>query len=126
MTLTNMRFWVLGIIVFVGLFLMPAGQGLGAQLWLDELRDTLITYQAFYPEGNWRPYLEKLTLVKQGIDQADQQLINTAMEDFLMMLRSQAHGINGIAAHALYWIALSLQPRDPSFANSMAPLDRIS
>ena len=116
MSLPNNKPWLFGVLVFVVLIIAPIGRGLGGQVWLDELRDMLVTYQAVYPEGNWTPYLEKLTMVKEGIDHADQQLINRAMEDFLLMLRSQAHGINGMAAHALYWLALGLQPRDPAFA----------
>lgn len=117
MTLTKNKAWMLGIIVFVALSIVLAGRVLGGQLWLDELRDTLVTYQALYPEGNWSPYLEKLTLVKEGIDHANPRMVATAMEEFLIMLRSQAHGINGMAAHALYWIALGLQPHDPAFAS---------
>jgi hypothetical protein len=121
MIFTHNKRWIFGIIVFIVLMMAPTGRGLGGQLWLDELRETLVIYQGYYPEGNWSPYLEKLTLVKEGIDQANQQLINVAMEEFLLMLRSQAHGINGMAAHALYWLALSLQPRDPAFAAGTAP-----
>jgi hypothetical protein len=117
MVLNTNKSLVLGFVVFIGLSLMLSGRSLGGQLWLDELRETLIIYKMFYPEGNWSPYLEKLRAVKEGITQANQQLVNTAMEEFLMMLQSQAHGINGIAAHALYWIALGLQPHDPSLAD---------
>jgi len=108
---------VLGIVVFLGVSLMLSDRGLGGQLWLDDLRGMVVTYQTLYPEGNWRPYLEKLRVVEEGINQADQQLINTAMAEFLMMLRYQEHGISDIAAHALYWIALGLLPRDPPVAN---------
>lgn len=114
--------WMVGAIVLFALCLMPVGWGLGAQAWVDELQETLSLYRAMYPEGNWDPYLEKLLIVKVGIAQANQHLINTAMDDFLMMLRSQAHGINGVAAHALYWIALGLQPVTPS----MATFNRLS
>ena len=116
MTLANHKLWLLGICAFIALWIMLTERALGAQPWLDELRDTLVTYQGFYPEGNWSPYLDKLRVVQEGIDQANPSLIATAMEEFLTMLRVQAYGINGIAAHALYWIALSLQPHDPAFA----------
>jgi hypothetical protein len=45
------------------------------------------------------------------------------MEEFFTMLRSQAHGISGIAAHALYWIALGLQPHDPALATGPHPMN---
>jgi hypothetical protein len=123
MTLTyNNKAWLIGIVAFVALWLMLSGGALGAQLWLDELRDTLAIYQAFYPEGDWSPYLEKLNVVGQGITHGDSRMIATAMEEFFTMLRSQAHGINGIAAHALYWIALGLQPHDPAFATAVQPI----
>lgn len=122
MTLTHNKPWLIGIVAFVALWIMLSGRALGEQLWLDELRETLVIYQAFYPEGDWSPYLEKLKVVKQGIDHADSRMIATAMEEFFTMLRSQAHGINGIAAHALYWIALGLQPHDPAFATGAEPV----
>ena len=116
MVLTNYKPWLLGIGAFLALWIMLTGRAFGDQPWLNELRDSVVTYQGFYPEGNWSPYLDKLRTVQEGIDQANPSLIATAMEEFLAMLRSQAHGINGFAAHALYWIALSLQPHDPAFA----------
>ena len=121
MTLTYNKPWLIGITAFVALWIM-SGRALGGQLWLDELRETLVIYQAFYPEGDWSPYLEQLNVVKKGIDHADSRMIATAMEEFFSMLRSQAHGINGIAAHALYWIALGLQPHDSGFATGAQPV----
>ncbi|WP_447984914.1 hypothetical protein [Nitrospira sp. Nam74] len=115
----NNKPWLIGIMAFIALWLMLSGGALAGQLWLDELRDTLAIYQAFYPEGDWSPYLEKLNVVGQGITHGDSRMIATAMEEFFTMLRSQAHGINGIAAHALYWIALGLQPHDPAFATAV-------
>jgi hypothetical protein len=122
MTLTHNKPWLVGIVAFVMLWIMLSGRAFGGQLWLDELRETLMIYQTFYPEGDWIPYLEKLRVVKEGIDHADSRVIETAMEEFFTLLRSQAHGINGIAAHALYWIALGLQPHDPAFAAGVEPV----
>lgn len=115
------RPWLIGAMTVVTLSIMLSGRAVGEQLWLDELRETLVIYQTFYPEGDWSPYLEKLDVVKEGIDHANSRMIATAMEEFFTMLRSQAHGINGIAAHALYWIALGLQPHDPAFATGTQP-----
>jgi hypothetical protein len=108
--------WTLGFVFFLGLCCVPTGNGLAEKLWFDELSDSLIFYKAQYPEGDWTPYVRQLTLVKEGVVLGNQKLISSAMDEFLMMLRSEAHGINGIAAHALYWIALSLQPHDSSLA----------
>jgi hypothetical protein len=102
---------------------VPAPDGLAENLWLDELSESLIFYKTQYPEGNWSPYMQQLTLVKEGVDRGNLQLIRSAMDELLMMLRSEAHGINGIAAHALYWIALGLQPHDPSLAAGLRGID---
>jgi hypothetical protein len=116
--------WTLGFVFFfLGICCLPTGNGLAEKLWLDELSDSLIFYKAHYPEGNWTPYIRQLTLIKEGVDRGNQKLISSAMDEFLMMLRSEAHGINGIAAHALYWIALGLQPQDPYLAGDDMRID---
>ena len=118
MTRTRNTQWTLGIFIFFGISIMLTASAQGEKLWLDELKDSVIFYQAHYPEGNWSPYIEKLTLVKTGVYRGDQELIKTAMKDFLVMLQSGAYGINGIAAHALRWLALGLQPGDANIVSA--------
>ena len=123
MSLACQHRWSLAFVFFLGICCLPTGNGLAEKLWLDELSDSLIFYKAQYPEGDWTPYVRQLTLVKEGVDRGNQTLITSAMDEFLMMLRLEAHGINGIAAHALYWIALGLQPHDPYLAGDDMRID---
>jgi hypothetical protein len=123
MRLTDQRGWIVGFVFFLGMCCMPAPVASGEKLWLDELNDSLIFYKAQFPEGDWSPYMRQLTLIKEGIDRGNQTLIRSAMEDLLTMLRTEAYGISGVAAHALYWIALGLQPTEPFFAAAGLRLD---
>ena len=123
MSFAHQHRWTLGFIFVLGICLVPAADGLAEKLWLDELSESLIFYKAQYPEGDWSPYMQQLTLVKEGVERGNLQLIRSAMDELLTMLRSEAYGINGIAAHALYWIALGLQPHDPSLAAGARGID---
>ena len=115
MRLTDQRRWmVVLVLVLVICWMSPAARA--EKLWLDQLSDSLIFYKAQYPQGDWSPYIRQLTLIKEGVDRGNQELIRSAMEDLLTMLRTEAHGISGVAAHALYWITLGLQPPEPFFA----------
>jgi len=116
MRLTDQRRWMAVFVLFLGMCSVSVPEARAEKLWLDQLSDSLIFYKSQYPEGNWSPYLRQLTLIKEGVDRGNQELIRSAMEDLLAMLRTEAHGISGVAAHALYWIALGLQPHDPFFA----------
>ncbi|MER3424949.1 MAG: hypothetical protein C4293_18715 [Nitrospiraceae bacterium] len=113
MVVARNKTWGFVAVVFLLISTLSAETGRAEKLWFYELRDAVIFYQAHYPEGNWYPYIEKLNLVKEDLDRGDRQLLKTAMDDFLTMLRSGAHGINSIAAHALYWIALGLHSDEP-------------
>jgi hypothetical protein len=77
-------------------------------LWVYELGNCLMFYQTKYPEGNWIPYIEKLDLVKEGLDRGDQAVVRLAMDSFLTMLRTRDHGIADAAAHDLYQISLDV------------------
>jgi hypothetical protein len=114
----------IGLIALLGLWHMFMASSFAMEFWLDELRASLIFYQAQYPEGNWVPYLDKLDVMQNGLNRGDQTLIRAAMEDFLTMLRSEAYGIDARAAHALFWITLGLQPRDPPLAHGGAEMPR--
>jgi hypothetical protein len=123
MRLTDQRGWIVGFVFFLGMCCMPAQDASAEKLWLDELSDSLIFYKGQYPQGNWSPYMRQLTLIKEGVDLGNPKLIRSAMEDLLTMLRTEAYGISGVAAHALYWIALGLQPSEPFFAAGGLRLD---
>lgn len=112
------------MVLCIGLMLMLPVPGLCGPLWIEDLSDALTFYQNRYPEGNWNPYVQKLSELREGVDHSDGALINRAIADLLKMLRLNASGINGIAAHGLYWIVLGLQA-DVAVPASKQNTDRI-
>ena len=94
--------------VFLGMTLLGTGSTSGGTLWVYELGDCLMFYQAKYPGGNWIPYIEKLDLVKEGLDRGEPTVVRHAMESFLRMLRTRAHGIADAAALDLYQTSLDV------------------
>ena len=116
MRLTDQRRSIVVFVLFLGMCCLWPPAARAEKIWLDELNDSVLFYKAHYPQGDWLPYIRQLTLIKEGVDRGNQQLIHSAMEDLLTMLRTEAHGISGVAAHALYWITLGLQPQEPFFA----------
>jgi hypothetical protein len=94
--------------LFLGMTLIGTGQTSGGTLWVYELGDCLMFYQVKYPGGNWIPYIEKLDLIKEGLDRGEPTVVRHAMDGFLTMLRARAHGIADVAAHDLYQRSLDV------------------
>ena len=87
-------------------------------------------YQTKYPGANWIPYIEKLDLVKQGLDRSEPSLVRHAMDGFLTMLRTRAHGIADHAARDLYQTSLDVLAFQTAFFvgldhSGMDPLEGI-
>lgn len=94
--------------VCLGLALMAPAPTRGETLWVYELGDSLMFYQMKYPGGNWTPYIEKLDLVKEGLDRGNPAIVRLALDSFLTMLRTRDHGIDAAAAHDLYHTSLDV------------------
>ena len=94
--------------VCLGMALTGAAPTNAGTLWVYDLGDCLMFYQTKYPEGNWIPYIEKLDLVKEGLDRGDQAVVRLAMDSFLTMLGTRDQGIANAAAHALYQTSLDI------------------
>jgi hypothetical protein len=92
----------------LGMALIGTAPTNGGTLWVYELGDCLMFYQMKYPEGNWTPYIEKLDLVKEGLDRGDPAVVRHAMDSFLTMLRTRDHGIADAAARDLYQTSLDV------------------
>jgi hypothetical protein len=102
------RHALVGFSVCLGMALTGTAPTNAGALWVYELGDCLMFNQTKYPEGNWLPYIEKLDLVKEGLDRGDLAVVRLALDSFLTMLRTRDHGIADAAAHDLYQTSLDV------------------
>lgn len=108
------RKMLIAMTVALALCLWTGGAALAAGTWADEIVTATAFYKTNYPTGNWSPYFEELTKVKDGIGRGDEQIVKVEMDQFLKMLLGRAHGINDVAADELYNFALAVRPSEPS------------
>lgn len=114
------RKMVIALTVALAVCLWTGGAALAAGTWADEIMTAATFYKASYPTGNWAPYFEELSKVKDGIGRGDEQIVKVEMDQFLKMLLGRAHGINDVAADELYNFALSARPPEaPASAVSL-------
>ena len=111
----------IALTVALTLFLWIGGSALAAGTWADEIVTATTFYKTSYPAGNWEPYFEKLTKVREGIGRGDEQIVKVEMDQFMKMLAGRAHGINDVAADELYNFALGA--RQAEQAASAGSLD---
>jgi len=102
--------------LFLGMTVLGSGPTPAGTLWVYELGDCLMFYQTKYPGANWIPYIEKLDLVKEGLDRGEPSLVRHAMDSFLTMLRARAHGIADHAARDLYQTSLDVLALQTAFS----------
>jgi hypothetical protein len=101
---------VLGMIVVAVLCLSARGVALAQGTWVDEIGNALTFYKASYPNSNWDPYIQEITLVRDALGRGDQRVIKKEMGTFFKMLRVRAHGISDVAADELYNFAVMVTP----------------
>lgn len=111
----------LALTVALGVGLWAGGVTLAAGNWADEIVNATTFYKASYPTGNWGPYFDTLTKVREGVGRGDEQIVRVEMDHFLKMLVGRSHGINEVAADELYNFALSVRSTEQS--TSAASLD---
>jgi hypothetical protein len=111
----------IALTVVLAVCLWTGGSALAAGTWADEIVTAATFYKSSYPTGNWDPYFEKLTKVREGIGREDEQFVKVEMDHFLKMLLERSHGINDVAADGLYNFAFSVRPPEP--VTSAVPFD---
>jgi hypothetical protein len=111
----------IALTVALAMCLWFGGAALAAGTWADEIVTATTFYKTSYPVGNWEPYFEKLTKVREGLGRGDEQIVKVEMDQFMKMLAGRAHGINDVAADELYNFALGARP--DQHAASAASLD---
>lgn len=111
---------VLALTVALVVCLWAGGVSLAAGNWADEMVNATTFYKASYPAGDWGPYFETLSKVREGVGRGDEQIVKVEMDHYLKMLVGRAHGINEVAADELYNFALSVRSNEqsPSAASS--------
>lgn len=98
---------LVGVLVAAGaVCLLTVGVALAEGTWADEILNAVGFYQASYPTSNFEPYLQKLALVRDAIVRGDQRTAGVEIGAFFRMLRTRAHGINGVAADELFNFSL--------------------
>ncbi|HWF61247.1 MAG TPA: hypothetical protein VN666_13185 [Nitrospira sp.] len=78
--------------------------------WIDELSNSVSFYKATYPNSDWKPYQDKLTLVRQAVDRGDQRTVRMEMGKWFKMLRNRDYGIHDVAADELFNFAVMVTP----------------
>lgn len=66
--------------------------------------------KATYPNSDWKPYEDKLTLVRQAVDRGDQRTVRMEMGKWFKMLRNRDYGIHDVAADELFNFAVMVTP----------------
>ena len=79
-------------------------------IWVDELSNSVSFYKATYPNSDWTPYQDKLTLVREAVDRGDQRTVRMEMGKWFKMLRNRDHGIHDVAADELFNFAVMVTP----------------
>jgi hypothetical protein len=80
--------------------------------WVDEIQNSLRSYQVGYPNSNFDPYLSQLGQVREAVQRGDRQLVKTEMTAYFKMLGKRAHGVTDVAAEEL-----------SNFAQMVAPME---
>jgi hypothetical protein len=114
---------VLALTVALAVCLGAGGVTLAAGNWADEIVNAASVYKASYPAGNWDPYFETLTKVREGVGRGDEQIVKVEMDHFLKMLVGREHGINDVAADELYNFALSVRSNEQSTSATSMELE---
>lgn len=104
----------IALTVALAVCLGTGGVALAAGNWADEIVNATTFYETSYPTGNWGPYFDTLTKVREGVGRGDEQIVKVEMDRYLKMLLGRAHGIHEVAADELYNFALSLRSNDQS------------
>jgi len=98
----------------MALCFIPRGTGSNGwaqtQTWIDELSNSVSFYAVSYPESNWQPYQDRLTVIRDAVSRGDQSAVRTEMTKWFEMLRQRKHGINDVAADELFNFALMVTP----------------
>lgn len=86
--------------------------------WIDQLNNAVLFHRATSPGGNWEPYLQKLTVIRDAVRRGEMRRASGQMGVFFGMLRTHAHGIDDVAADDIYNFALMLnQYNEPGIAS---------
>lgn len=105
---------------------LTVGAASAESTWVDELANSLTFYQTSYPGSNWEPYVEKVARIRNGIDRGDQQIVMVEMDEFIRMLRTQAHGINDVAANELSHVVVTVSSADSQPSASAIELETVN
>ncbi|MEK7236750.1 MAG: hypothetical protein AAB242_09010 [Nitrospirota bacterium] len=117
------RKMLITVTVALAVCLWTGGSALAAGTWADEIVIAATFYKTNYPTGNWSPYFEELTKVKDGIGRGDEQIVKVEMDQFLKMLQGRAHGINDVAADELYNFAVASRSTETSTSAMSSDLE---
>lgn len=102
--------WLLVPAVVVVLGLSTTGIAGAEGAWTDEIANSLAFYKGSYPNFNWDPYQQKLTVVREAIARGDQRTVQAEMGKWFKMLRNRDHGINDVAADELFNFTVMVTP----------------
>ncbi len=102
--------WSIVMIAACAVCLATLGIASAQTIWVDEIANSLTFYKTSYPNSNWDPYQQKLTLVRDAVVRGDQRIVRVEMGKWFKMLRNRDHGINDVAADELYNFAVMVTP----------------
>jgi hypothetical protein len=80
--------------------------------WVDEIQNSLQSYQVGYPDSNFEPYLKQLAQVREAAQRGDRRLVKNEMRAYFKMLNSRAYGVTEIAAEELSNFAQMVTPME--------------
>lgn len=100
----------LAVMVVATLWLSVAGPATAQGTWADEIGNALTFYKASYPNSNWDPYTQKITLVQDAVGRGDQRIVQREMGTFFKMLRNREYDISEVAADELYNFSVMVTP----------------
>jgi hypothetical protein len=100
--------------LLTGLF---ATSAFATETWVEEIWKMVAFEKAAYPQSNFDPYFEKLTVIRNGVERNDQRLVKQEVDRFLKMLAGRAHGIHDVAADEIYNFVLVIKPMDEPTAS---------
>jgi hypothetical protein len=101
--------WVI-VLMASALVFVAAKSASADGTWADELTNSLKAYQANYPDSNWNPYIQKMTVVREAANRGDSRIVRTEMGKWFKMLRNRDHGIHDVAADELHNFAVMITP----------------
>lgn len=97
-------------ILGVGMLAFAASVTAAEPTWVDELTNSVSFYKTTYPNSDWAPYQDKLTLVRAAVDRGDQRTVRMEMGKWFKMLRNRDYGIHDVAAEELFNFAVLITP----------------